>query len=81
MTIQSTQEGMTETVQPQITQAEALLLAAAAIRELLADPKYSNTERWMRMFPADRIPPQARRDGERRALLLMVADTLEGRAG
>lgn len=66
-----------ETVKTQITQAEAQQIAAEAIKELI-DLKYAQVERWTRMFPTDRIPPQARRDGERRALLLGVVEMLAG---
>lgn len=66
-----------DTVKTQITPAEAQQIAAEAIKELI-ELKYSQVERWTRMFPGDRIPAQARRDGERRALLLGVAEMLGG---
>ena len=60
----------------QLSQSETLTLAACAIRELI-ELKYGQTERWERMLPGERLPAQARRDSERRALLLAVATALE----
>lgn len=55
---------------------ETLALAAGAIRELIA-LRYSQTERWQRMFSGEHLPAVARRDGERREELLAVVASLE----
>ena len=58
-----------------MTQQEAITVAAAAVKELVAD-KYSFLERYESML-GEKLPAQARRDCARRALLLAAAEMLE----
>ena len=66
---------MTPPIQITLTQQEAILVATAAVKELITD-KYSFLDRWQRMF-GEKLPAQVRRDCAKRALLLAAAEMLE----
>jgi len=70
---------MTPPIQITLTQQEAILVATAAVKELITD-KYSFLDRWQRML-GEKLPAQARRDWERRELLLEAARVLEESSG